>query len=105
MRRPKMTLSKMALYRTRTMIAPTTVLRYTHVHGRHIDQAIRSLERRVQGNGGRKRNRTAVHGFAVRCIATLPSGQYRKSLGTGDIGARHAEGQGVAARRHPRAAA
>jgi hypothetical protein len=25
--------------------------------------------------GGRKRNRTAVHGFAVRCIATLPSGR------------------------------
>ena len=26
-------------------------------------------------DGGRKRNRTAVRGFAVLCIATLPSGR------------------------------
>ena len=31
--------------------------------------------RRVLRDGGRKRNRTAVRGFAVLCIATLPSGQ------------------------------
>jgi hypothetical protein len=30
---------------------------------------------RVLGPGGRKRNRTAVRGFAVLCIATLPSGR------------------------------
>src|SRR5687768_96960 len=41
-------------------------------------------------DGGRKRNRTAVHGFAVRCIATLPSGRVRR---TGDIGGRAEEGQ------------
>ena len=26
-------------------------------------------------NGGTSRNRTGVHGFAIRCIATLPSRQ------------------------------
>ena len=26
-------------------------------------------------NGGRARNRTEVHGFAIRCITTLPLGQ------------------------------
>jgi hypothetical protein len=30
---------------------------------------------RALGPGGRKRNRTAVRGFAVLCIATLPSGR------------------------------
>ena len=40
--------------------------------------------------GGRKRNRTAVRGFAVLCIATLPSGRghrhigVRRSLGQGE---------------------
>src|SRR6266404_2855903 len=28
-----------------------------------------------RGYGGPSRNRTDVHGFAVRCIATLPSGR------------------------------
>ncbi len=87
------------------------VMRYSHVHGQHIDRAIRAIgrtvkapsanktgdtvtpelhmhthgkprlawRRKIQGahdvaGGGRKRNRTAVRGFAVLCIATLPSG-------------------------------
>ena len=29
---------------------------------------------KVGKNGGRSRNRTGVHGVAVRCITTLPSG-------------------------------
>src|SRR5215813_2509443 len=39
--------------------------------------------------GGRKRNRTAVRGFAVLCITTLPSGR----LAPAHIGARAAPGQ------------
>ncbi len=31
--------------------------------------------RRLEENGGRARSRTEVHGFAVRCIATLPPGR------------------------------
>ena len=48
------------------------------------ESTFRSLE-----SGGRKRNRTAVRGFAVLCIATLPSGR-----GSRHIGARRSFGQG-----------
>ena len=37
-------------------------------------------------SGGRKRNRTAVRGFAVLCIATLPSGREASHIGWGGKG-------------------
>src|SRR5207248_6135854 len=70
-------------------VSPTALLRFgSPGRTRTSDQAVnsRSLYQlsyrgsgrpsaRAQPPGGRKRNRTAVRGFAVLCIATLPSGQ------------------------------
>jgi hypothetical protein len=55
--------------------------------------------------GGRKRNRTAVHGFAVRCIATLPSGPVRRVDGRRDIGGPAAQGQAAVESRASKRAA
>jgi hypothetical protein len=55
----------------------------------------RVINPRLSGFGGRKRNRTAVRGFAVRCIATLPSGPKKAAalIGAADIGGGSRQGQ------------
>ena len=39
------------------------------------------IKRQSFEGGGHGRNRTGVHGFAVRCVTTPPRGQYWEGVG------------------------